>query len=197
MGDRIGRKPVLMLTLLMMGVSTTLIGLLPTYASIGVWAPIFLLLLRVIQGLGAGAEYAGAVVMAGEIAADRRGLFASLPAAAVDVATILAAGVFALFTLLPEDAFMRWGWRIPFLLSGLVLFLGVYIRRKVPESPEFVQVKEERRDAKLPVPEVLRNHPRTMLAAMGANLAPNLSMSSRLSLLLMLLPNLGSHEKSF
>jgi len=175
MGDRIGRKPVLMLTLMMMGVSTTLIGFLPTYDSIGVWAPIFLLLLRVVQGLGAGAEYAGAVVMAGEIAADRRGLFASLPAAAVDVATILAAGVFALFTLLPEDAFMSWGWRIPFLLSGLVLFLGVYIRRKVPESPEFVQVKEERRDTKLPVLEVLRNHPRTMLAAMGANLAPNLS----------------------
>nr|WP_256473363.1 MFS transporter [Phyllobacterium sp. 21LDTY02-6] len=175
MGDRIGRKPVLMLTLLMMGVSTTLIGLLPTYASIGIWAPIFLLLLRIVQGLGAGAEYAGAVVMAGEIASDRRGLFASLPAAAVDVATILAAGVFALFTLLPEDAFMSWGWRIPFLLSGLVLFLGVYIRRKVPESPEFIQVKEERRDTKLPVLEVLRNHPRTMLAAMGANLAPNLS----------------------
>lgn len=175
MGDRIGRKPVLMLTLLMMGVSTTLIGLLPTYASIGIWAPIFLLLLRIVQGLGAGAEYAGAVVMAGEIASDRRGLFASLPAAAVDVATILAAGVFALFTLLPEDAFMSWGWRIPFLLSGLVLFLGVYIRRKVPESPEFIRVKEERRDTKLPVLEVLRNHPRTMLAAMGANLAPNLS----------------------
>ncbi len=175
MGDRIGRKPVLMMTLLMMGISTTLIGLLPTYAAIGIWAPVGLLLLRVVQGLGAGAEYAGAVVMAGEIAEGRRGLFASLPAAAVDVATILAAGVFALFTLLPEEAFMSWGWRVPFLLSGLVLFLGVYIRRKVPESPEFVQVKEERRDTKLPVLEVLRNHPRTMLAAMGANLAPNLS----------------------
>jgi MHS family shikimate/dehydroshikimate transporter-like MFS transporter len=175
MGDRIGRKPVLMITLLMMGISTTLIGCLPTYDTIGIWAPILLLLLRVVQGLGAGAEYAGAVVMAGEIAGGRRGFFASLPAAAVDVATILAAGIFALFTLLPEDDFMSWGWRIPFLLSGLVLFLGVYIRQKVPESPEFVQVKEERRDAKLPVLEVLRDHPRTMLAAMGANLAPNLS----------------------
>ncbi|WP_161662586.1 MULTISPECIES: MFS transporter [Brucella] len=175
MGDRIGRKPVLMLTLLMMGISTTLIGCLPTYDSIGIWAPILLLALRVVQGLGAGAEYAGAVVMAGEIAGNRRGFFASLPAAAVDVATILAAGVFALFTLLPEEAFMSWGWRVPFLLSGLVLFLGIYIRQKVPESPEFLQVKEERRDAKLPVLEVLRDHPRTMLAAMGANFAPNLS----------------------
>lgn len=175
MGDRIGRKPVLMLTLLMMGVSTTLIGCLPTYEGIGLLAPVLLLVLRVIQGLGAGAEYAGAVVMAGEIAGERRGFFASLPAAAVDVATILASGVFALFTMLPEDAFMSWGWRIPFLLSGAVLFLGIYIRRRVPESPEFLQVKEERRDAKLPVIQVLRDHPRTMLVAMGANLAPNLS----------------------
>ena len=175
MGDRIGRKPVLMLTLVLMGVSTTLIGFLPSYASVGIWAPISLLALRIIQGLGAGAEYAGAVVMAGEVAGSRRGLFASLPAAAVDVATILASGVFALFALMPEDAFMDWGWRIPFLLSGLVLFLGIYIRRRVPESPEFVKVKEERRDAKLPVVELFRNHPRTMLIAMGANFAPNLS----------------------
>lgn len=175
MGDRVGRKPVLMMTLLMMGVSTTLVGCLPTYESIGIWAPILLLTLRVVQGLGAGAEYAGAVVMAGEIAGERRGFFASLPAAAVDVATILASGVFALFTMLPEGAFMSWGWRIPFLLSGAVLFLGIYIRRRVPESPEFLQVKEERRDAKLPVIQVLRNHPRTMLVAMGANFAPNLS----------------------
>jgi len=175
MGDRIGRKPVLMLTLVLMGVSTTLVGFLPSYASVGIWAPILLLALRIIQGLGAGAEYAGAVVMAGEVAGSRRGLFASLPAAAVDVATILASGVFALFALMPEDAFMDWGWRIPFLLSGLVLFLGIYIRRRVPESPEFVKVKEERRDAKLPVVELFRNHPRTMLIAMGANFAPNLS----------------------
>jgi MFS family permease len=175
MGDRIGRKPVLMLTLLMMGVSTTLIGCLPTYASAGITAPILLLILRVVQGLGAGAEYAGAVVMAGEIAGARRGFFASLPAAAVDVATILASGIFALFTMMPEEAFMTWGWRIPFLLSGVVLFLGIYIRKRVPESPEFLRVKEERRDAKLPVIEVLRKNPRTMLAAMGANLAPNLS----------------------
>ncbi|MBP1884156.1 MFS transporter [Sinorhizobium mexicanum] len=175
MGDRIGRKPVLMLTLIMMGVSTTLVGCLPTYETIGIWAPVLLLLLRVVQGLGAGAEYAGAVVMAGEVAGTRRGLFASLPAAAVDVATILASGVFALFTLLPEDDFNSWGWRIPFLASGLVLFLGIYIRQRVPESPEFLQVKEERRDTKLPVVQVLRQHPRTMLAAMGANLAPNLS----------------------
>jgi MFS family permease len=132
-------------------------------------------LLRIVQGLGAGAEYAGAVVMAGEIAPDRRGFFASLPAAAVDVATVLSSAVFTLFALMPEGPFMAWGWRIPFLLSAVVLFLGIYIRRRVPESPEFVKVKEERREAKMPVIELLRDHPRTVLAAMGANLAPNLS----------------------
>lgn len=175
MGDRIGRKPVLLITLILMGVSTSLIGVLPTYGQIGLWSPILLVVLRIVQGLGAGAEYAGAVVMAGEIAPRRRGFFASLPAAAVDVATVLSSAIFALFALMPEGPFMAWGWRIPFLLSAVVLVLGVYIRRRVPESPEFVKVKEERREAKMPVIELLRDHPRTVLAAMGANLAPNLS----------------------
>jgi MFS family permease len=175
MGDRIGRKPVLLITLVLMGISTSLVGLLPTYAQVGIWSPLLLVLLRIVQGLGAGAEYAGAVVMAGEIAPGRRGFYASLPAAAVDVATVLSSAIFALFALMPEEPFMAWGWRLPFLLSALVLVLGVYIRRRVPESPEFVKVKEQRRDAKMPVVELLRDHPRTVLAAMGANLAPNLS----------------------
>jgi MFS family permease len=175
MGDRMGRKPVLLLTLLLMGVSTTAVGLLPTYAQVGIWSPLLLVVLRIVQGLGAGAEYAGAVVMAGEIAPDRRGFYASLPAAAVDVATVLSSAVFGLFALMPEAAFMSWGWRVPFLLSVIVLVLGIYIRRRVPESPEFVKVKDQRRDAKMPVVELLRDHPRTVLAAMGANLAPNLS----------------------
>jgi MFS family permease len=175
MGDRIGRKPVLLITLVLMGVSTSLVGLLPTYAQVGIWSPLMLVVLRIIQGLGAGAEYAGAVVMAGEIAPKRRGFYASLPAAAVDVATVLSSAVFALFALMPEEPFLAWGWRIPFLLSVVVLVLGIYIRRRVPESPEFVRLKNERREAKMPVVELLRDHPRTLLAAMGANLAPNLS----------------------
>ncbi len=175
MGDRIGRKPVLLITLVMMGVATTLIGLLPTYESIGIWAPILLVALRILQGFGAGAEYAGAVVMAAEAAPDRRGFYASLPAAAVDVSTVLSAGVFALFALLPNDQFLAWGWRIPFLLSAGVLVLGVFIRRRVPESPEFVKIKEQRRDARMPVVELLRTQPRAVLAAMGANIAPNFS----------------------
>ncbi len=175
MGDRIGRKPVLLITLLMMGIATSLIGLLPTYDSIGIWAPILLVALRIVQGFGAGAEYAGAVVMAAEATRTHRGFFASLPAAAVDVATVLSAGVFALFALMPNDAFLAWGWRIPFLLSFGVLALGVFIRRRVPETPEFVKLKEERRESRMPVVELLRTQPRAVLAAMGANIAPNFS----------------------
>jgi MHS family shikimate/dehydroshikimate transporter-like MFS transporter len=175
MGDRIGRQPVLLITLLMMGTATSCIGLLPTYGAIGIWAPILLVVLRVVQGLGAGAEYAGAVVMAAEAAPHRRGFYASLPAGAVDVATVLSAGVFFLFTLMPENQFIAWGWRIPFLLSLGVLWLGVIIRRRVPESPEFLRIKEQHRESKLPLLDLLRTQPRTVLCAMGANLAPNLS----------------------
>jgi MFS family permease len=175
LGDRVGRKPVLLATLIMMGVATSLIGLLPTYAQAGIWAPILLVALRILQGFGAGAEYAGAIVMAAEAAPNRRGFYASLPAAAVDASTVLSAGVFALFAMMPEDKFLAWGWRIPFLLSFAILILGVFIRRHVPESPEFVAIKESRRDARLPVIDLIKNHPRAVLTAMGANLGPNLS----------------------
>jgi MHS family shikimate/dehydroshikimate transporter-like MFS transporter len=161
--------------LIMMGVATSLIGLLPTYAQAGIWAPILLVALRILQGFGAGAEYAGAIVMAAEAAPNRRGFYASLPAAAVDASTVLSAGVFALFAMMPEDKFLAWGWRIPFLLSFAILILGVFIRRHVPESPEFVAIKESRRDARLPVIDLIKNHPRAVLTAMGANLGPNLS----------------------
>ncbi len=175
LGDRIGRKPVLLATLILMGLATSLIGLLPTYAQAGIWAPILLVALRVLQGFGAGAEYAGAIVMAAEAAPGRRGFFASLPAAAVDLATVTSAGIFALFSLMPEDTFLAWGWRLPFLLSFAILILGAYIRRRVPESPEFVAVKERHRDAKMPIVTLLTNYPGAVIAAMGANLGPNLS----------------------
>jgi MFS transporter, MHS family, shikimate and dehydroshikimate transport protein len=175
LGDRIGRKPVLLATLILMELATSLIGLLPTYAQAGIWAPILLVALRVMQGFGAGAEYAGAIVMAAEAAPGRRGLFASLPAAAVDVATVTSAGIFALFSLMPEDIFLAWGWRLPFLLSFAILILGAYIRRRVPESPEFVAIKERRREARMPIVTLLKNYPGAVLAAMGANLGPNLS----------------------
>jgi MHS family shikimate/dehydroshikimate transporter-like MFS transporter len=175
LGDRVGRKPVLLATLILMGVATSLIGVLPTYAQAGIWAPILLVALRILQGFGAGAEYAGAIVMAAEAAPNRRGFYASLPAAAVDVSTVLSAGVFTLFALMPEDKFLAWGWRIPFLLSFLILILGVFIRRHVPESPEFIAIKEKRRDTRMPIVDLLKNHPRAVITAMGANLGPNLS----------------------
>jgi len=159
LGDRIGRKPVLLATLILMGLATSLIGLLPTYAQAGIWAPILLVALRVMQGFGAGAEYAGAIVMAAEAAPGRRGFFASLPAAAVDVATVTSAGIFALFSLMPEDIFLAWGWRLPFLLSFAILILGAYIRRRVPESPEFVAIKERHREARMPVVTLLKKEP--------------------------------------
>jgi len=175
LGDRIGRKPVLLATLILMGLATSLIGLLPTYAQAGIWAPVLLVALRVMQGFGAGAEYAGAIVMAAEAAPGRRGFFASLPAAAVDLATVTSAGIFALFSLMPEDIFLAWGWRLPFLLSFAILILGAYIRRRVPESPEFVAIKERHREARMPIVTLLKNYPGAVLAAMGANLGPNLS----------------------
>jgi MHS family shikimate/dehydroshikimate transporter-like MFS transporter len=175
LGDRIGRKPVLLATLILMGLATSLIGLLPTYAQAGIWAPVLLVALRVMQGFGAGAEYAGAIVMAAEAAPGRRGFFASLPAAAVDLATVTSAGIFALFSLMPEDIFLAWGWRLPFLLSFAILILGAYIRRRVPESREFVAIKERHREARMPIVTLLKNYPGAVLAAMGANLGPNLS----------------------
>lgn len=118
LGDRIGRKPVLVITLMLVGAGTFLIGLLPTYATAGLWAPVLLVALRLVQGFGAGAEYGGAVIMAVEHAPPgRRGLFGSVAPLGVTVGILLANGVFALFAALPREDFLAWGWRVPFLLS--------------------------------------------------------------------------------
>lgn len=175
LGDRIGRKPVLLLTLAMMGAATVGIGLLPTYQSIGLWAPSLLVGLRVIQGMGAGAEYGGAVLVAAESTRDRRGLFAALPGAGVDVSLVMATGVLALFTLMPEDQFLAWGWRVPFLLSSIVLIVGLWIRRQLPETQEFTQAKTTTAEPARPVGELLRNNKSELLVAMGINLTPSLS----------------------
>ena len=131
MGDRYGRKPVLVATLLMIGVGTTLIGLLPTYAQIGYWAPALLVAMRVVQGLGAGAEYGGAVIFLVENAPPKhRGFWGSFAPLGVSVGNLLAAGAFALVTLLPREDLMSWGWRIPFLASFLLIMVGIYVRLK-------------------------------------------------------------------
>jgi MFS family permease len=133
MGDRFGRKPVLVATLLMIGIGTTAIGFLPTYAEIGFWAPLSLVILRVVQGLGAGAEYGGAVIYLVENAPARhRGFWGSFAPLGVSIGNLLAAGSFALVSLLPREDLMSWGWRLPFLASFLLILVGIYVRLGFP-----------------------------------------------------------------
>ena len=174
LGDRIGRKPVLLTTVLMMGLSTIAIGLLPNFAAIGYWAPALLILLRVVQGFGAGAEYGGAVVVAGESGSTRRGLFSSIPGAAVDVAMLLATGIFALFALLPRDQFDARGWRVPFLLSVVGLGIAVFIRVQMPETEEFEREAGRPRE-RSPFRELWTSHRRSLLIAAGVNFGGNLA----------------------
>lgn len=177
-GDRIGRKRLLMLSLIMMGVATVLIGLLPTYAQIGIWAPIALILLRLIQGFAVGGEWGGAVLMAAEHGdARRRGFWTSWPQAGVAAGNLLAAGVLALLAgLQSEEDFLAWGWRIPFILSVLLVAVGWYIRNRVAESPMFEQVMEEAESPpKLPAMEVIRERPRALVLGAGLRVGENIS----------------------
>ncbi len=174
LGDRVGRKAVLVATLMLMGVATTLMGLLPTFSSVGYLAPVLLLVLRIIQGFGAGAEFGGAVVMAAEYSPrDKRGLYASLPCTGVALGLLLSSGVFALFSSMPEEQFLAWGWRIPFLLSIVIVAVGLYIRLRVMETPVFTQVKETETEVRWPVLEVARSQPRNLLVAIGARFSEN------------------------
>jgi MFS transporter, MHS family, shikimate and dehydroshikimate transport protein len=169
-GDRFGRRISLVATLLLMGVATTLIGLLPTYAAIGVAAPVLLAVLRLLQGLAVGAEYVGAVTMVAEFAPRaRRGYFSSLPACGVFLGIGLAAAVSGGVALLPHEALLSWGWRIPFLLSILVVAVGLVIRLRVPESPVFTDLKAARADTRVPLVEMLRAMPARLLLTMVAN----------------------------
>ena len=160
-GDKIGRRAILVITLICMGLSTALIGLLPTYDSIGLWAPILLLLLRIIQGLSAGGEWGGAVLMAVEHApTHKRGRFGSFPQIGVPLGLLLASGMFALMSgvIAPGGAFMEWGWRIPFLFSIVLLFVGHWMRKAVEESPVFEEIKQRGTASKTPIMDLLRNH---------------------------------------
>jgi MFS transporter, MHS family, shikimate and dehydroshikimate transport protein len=173
-GDKIGRKSMLVTTLMMMGIATVLIGLLPTYTQIGIWAPILLVLLRFVQGFGVGGEWGGAVLMAVEHSrAGRRGFHASWVQAGVPVGMLLANGVFMLFSRMDEAAFLSWGWRVPFLLGVLLLGVGMFIRLKIMESPVFTQAKAEDPGPKVPILAVIRDHPRNVILAMGARFAEN------------------------
>jgi metabolite-proton symporter len=169
-GDKLGRKNVLVVTLLLMGIATFAIGLLPTHATIGVWAPILLVTLRFIQGLGLGGEWGGAVLMTLESGdSKKRGLNASWPQVGVPIGLLLANGVLSLMGgVTSESAFLSWGWRVPFLLSGLLVLVGLWIRMSIAESPLFAEVEASDTKAKAPIIDVLRLYPRRVLLAIGA-----------------------------
>lgn len=167
-GDKIGRKAMLSLTIMIMGLGTFLIGCLPTYAQIGVWAPILLVTLRLVQGIGIGGEWGGAVLMVVEsVPAHRRGLFGSIVQLGYPLGVILSIGAFALAGLMPEAEFLAWGWRLPFLASAFLVGVGLFIRLRLHETPSFQRVKQRAAVAKIPVVEILTEHPRTFLKAVG------------------------------
>jgi MFS transporter, MHS family, shikimate and dehydroshikimate transport protein len=173
-GDRIGRKSMLVLTLVIMGVATFLIGLLPTYETIGPMAAVLLVILRIAQGFGVGGEWGGAVLMAIEHAPPgRRGFYGSWPQIGVPAGLLLANLVFLLFARLPEEEFLSWGWRVPFLLSLVLVAVGLLIRLRLLETPAFEKLKDSRREARQPIVEVLRKYPKQVLLAMGARFAEN------------------------
>jgi MHS family shikimate/dehydroshikimate transporter-like MFS transporter len=169
-GDKIGRRSMLVMTLMIMGVATFLIGLLPTYAQIGVSAPLLLLLLRVLQGIGLGGEWGGAVLMAYEYAPKgRRGFYASLPQVGLAIGLCLSAGVVALLSsTLTDEQFLSWGWRIAFLLSGVMVLVGMYIRLSVQETPEFAALKARNAELRIPFMDMIRRYPGNVLKGMGA-----------------------------
>jgi metabolite-proton symporter len=168
-GDRIGRKKTLVITLSMMGGATVAIGLLPTYAQVGVLAPILLILCRVVQGLAIGGEWGGALLLAYEYAPkNRRGFFGSVPQTGVTIGMLLSTIAFALVSLLPDGAFEAWGWRLPFIASLVLVFVGLWIRKGLADTPAFREAKKSGNIAKLPIKDTLRDHWRSVLVAVGA-----------------------------
>jgi MFS transporter, MHS family, shikimate and dehydroshikimate transport protein len=169
-GDRYGRRGALVGTLLLMGVATVFIGVLPTYAAVGLLAPVLLVACRLLQGLAVGAEYVGAVTMVAEFAPTRRrGYYSAIPASGVFLGIGLAAAVSGLVSLLPPDQLLSWGWRVPFLLSLIVVGVGLIIRLRVPETPVFADLKAARARTRVPALEMLKAMPGRLLLVMVAN----------------------------
>ena len=174
LGDRIGRKRVLVITLLLMGGSTTAMGLLPTYSQVGIWAPILLAVLRALQGFGSGAEYAGAVLMSIEYApANKRGLFGAIPYIGVAAGLLLSLGSFSWASTLSPTQFDAWGWRIPFLLSSLVVAFGLLLRSTLRETPVFDLLKRQGQISTSPVRDLFIVARRQIFCAWGARLGDN------------------------
>ena len=175
-GDRIGRKTLLMISLLTMGLSTTAIGLLPTYQQIGTWAPILLVLLRLLQGFAVGGEWGGAVLIVAEVApASQRGFWTSWPQVGAPAGNLLAAAVFATSSaLLTEADFMAWGWRIPFLLSIVLVLVGWWLRRAVSESMVFAREAAAGGVERFPAVEAIRRKGRALLTGAGLRFGENI-----------------------
>lgn len=168
-GDRIGRKKTLVLTLSLMGLATFLMGILPTYGAIGIWAPVLLIILRLIQGLGLGGEWGGALLLAVEYAPkEKRGLFGSVPQMGVTIGMLMGTIALSIMSLLPNEAFLAWGWRVPFLLSALLVIFGLWIRKGIEETPTFQKTQKEGEIPKLPIADTFKYHWREVLIATGA-----------------------------
>lgn len=168
MGDRFGRKPALIFTIALMGASTVAMGLLPTYAQAGIWAPVLLVILRLLQGFGAGAEYAGAVTLVAEyVPPERKAYYTAYLQAATVVGIMMATLLFLLVSYLPEETLFGWAWRVPFLISALLFVVALYIRKNLDETPEYVAAMEkaatQRHEARVPLRELLTNSPRELI----------------------------------
>ncbi len=167
-GDRIGRKKTLVLTLSLMGGATVLMGLLPTYQSIGVAAPIIMIVLRLIQGIGLGGEWGGAILLAVEYSPkEKRGFYGSVPQMGVTIGMVMATFAFTLVSKLEESAFLSWGWRVPFVASIVLVFVGLWIRKGIDETPVFKQSMKEGKVAKVPLFETFRKHSREVFIAVA------------------------------
>jgi metabolite-proton symporter len=167
-GDRVGRKNALMITLFLMGAATVIVGLLPGYRAIGIWAPVLLVTLRFLQGFAVGGEWGGAVTMIVESSPpDRRGLFGSLPQMGVPLGLVLSSTVFAVVSTLPDDDLFAWGWRIPFLLSSVLIAVGMFLRSRITETQTFVAVKNTGNARKMPAVEAFRNHWKAIALTVG------------------------------
>jgi MFS family permease len=172
-GDRMGRKAMLVLTLLLTGVATALIGVLPTYAAIGVAAPLLLVMLRIVQGFGVGGEWGGATLIATEHAAPRRrALYGSFAQFGVPVGVLTSNLAFLAVSGMSESSFLSYGWRIPFLISVVLVVVGFLVRAKLQDAPEFQRVKERRETSKMPLAELARRQPGTLALASIASIAP-------------------------
>jgi MFS transporter, MHS family, shikimate and dehydroshikimate transport protein len=171
MGDKVGRRETLIITTLLMGISTGLIGLLPTYGTIGIWAPILLTVLRVCQGLGAGAEFGGASTLLAEYAPPgRRGFYGSFSQTGVQIGLVSGTLAFLLVGLLPEEQLLTWGWRVPFLVGFALIGVALYVRLRIAESPVFQRVEATQQVVRQPIKDALMQYPRNFLIGIGAHI---------------------------